>query len=88
MWKPIYATGIKWISIVSNLSSVLHMHFTECKIIQSPDIAPAFLQLLNKTVVLSEFIPPQGMLNWKSWMGKQQQLEDQLVYQQNHSPLN
>ena len=34
-----------------------------------------FLQLLNKTVVLSEFFPPQGMLNWKSWMGKQQQLE-------------
>ena len=28
-----------------------------------------FLQLLNKTVVLAEFFPPQGMLNWKSWMG-------------------
>ena len=45
------------------------MHFTECKIIQDPDVAPAFLQLLNKIMVLSEFFTPQGMLNWKSWMG-------------------
>ena len=37
-----YTTGIKWISIISNLSSVQHMHFTECKIIQDPGVAPAF----------------------------------------------
>ena len=28
-----YTTGIKWISIIPDLSSVQHIHFTECNII-------------------------------------------------------
>ena len=43
-----YATGIKWIPIISNLSSILHMHFTECKIIQNPDLAPAFFAAIEQ----------------------------------------
>ena len=43
-----YATGIKWILIISNLSSFLHMHFTECKIIQNPDLAPAFFAAIEQ----------------------------------------
>ena len=43
-----YTTGIKWISIISNLLSVQHMHFTECKIIQDPDVAPAFFAAIEQ----------------------------------------
>ena len=43
-----YTTGIKWISIIPNLSSVQHMHFTECKIIQDPDVAPAFFAAIEQ----------------------------------------
>jgi len=43
-----YATGIKWIPIISNFSSILHMHFTECKIIQNPDLAPAFFAAIEQ----------------------------------------
>ena len=44
----VYTTGIKWISIISTLSSVQHMHFTECKIIQDPDVAPAFFAAIEQ----------------------------------------
>ena len=43
-----YTTGIKWISIISNLLSVQHMPFTECKIIQDPDVAPAFFAAIEQ----------------------------------------
>ena len=45
-----YATGIKWIPIISNLSSILHMHFTECKIIseQPRRVAAAFFAAVEQ----------------------------------------
>ena len=43
-----YTTGIKWIFIISNLLSVQHMHFTECNIIQNPDLAPAFFAAIEQ----------------------------------------
>ena len=82
-----YIPGIEWISISPNLSSVQHMHFTECTIIQNHALAANFFSdIENKfALVLPEFFTPQVMLNWKSWMVKQQQLWDPLVYQQNPS---
>ena len=45
-----YTTGIKWISIISNLlsDSIQHMYFTECEIIQEPDVAPAFFAAIEQ----------------------------------------
>ena len=55
--------------------------------IQNHAIAAKFFSdIENKfALVLPEFFTPQVMLNWKSWMVKQQQLWDPLVYQQNPS---
>ena len=84
MWKLIYQ-ALNGYALVQ----ICHLYST-CisQLIQNHSLAIFFFFRILKRIfssVLPEFFTPQVMLNWKSWMVKQQQLWDPLVYQQNPS---
>ena len=47
-----YIPGIEWICISPNLSSVKHMHFTECMLIRNHSLATFFFSDIEKKLFL------------------------------------